>query len=38
MDAAKTELLATDASMACMKSKHVAMAAEITLTAAHRLG
>ena len=38
MDAAKSELLATDARMACMKSKHVAMAAESTLIAAHRSG
>ena len=38
MDAAKSELLATDASMACTKSKHVAMVAESTLIAAHRLG
>ena len=38
VDAAKIELLAIDASMACTKSKHVAMAAESTLIAAHRLG
>ena len=38
MDAAKSELFATDVSMACTKSKHVGMAAGSIFIAAHGLG